>query len=366
MAPDIALAASARDWPDRIHRHVLDHGGARVVARVMGFEQVDAARFDVLLIDDICSFLTPRLVSVVKQRGAGVLGVFDPADGRDAKRRLLEVGIVDVIESAAEPDEFIEAVRVAKREEAFASQDPEASTVGAWSMGVVGVTTGVGATEVAISLARSLSTSLKTLLIDLDPAWPSIAPRLDLPLHPNLRTAVDRVLHNSQPVSTSFHKVDALSVIGGVADRGAAGPVSHSETSMLLGAVAPASDVLVADLGSVSSALRSVFSWFDSLLLVASGDPVGLARLAASFDQVSDLRQEEKLLVVVNKVHGSRFHHSEVRAELSSSWPELQVVVMPFDRRVPEAVWEGVISDRGAFARASSRMTELIDGSLRR
>ena len=103
MAPDVAFAASARDWPDRIHRHMLDHGGARVVARLMGSEQVLASRFDVLLIDDICSFLTPRLVSLVKERGSGVLGVFDPGDGPDAKRRLLECGISDVIESGAEP-----------------------------------------------------------------------------------------------------------------------------------------------------------------------------------------------------------------------------------------------------------------------
>ncbi|HSM44944.1 MAG TPA: hypothetical protein VK969_08005, partial [Acidimicrobiia bacterium] len=66
MGPDIALAASARDWPDRFHRFLLDHGGGRIVDRVMAGDQVGDTRFDVILIDDVCSFLTPRLVAKLK------------------------------------------------------------------------------------------------------------------------------------------------------------------------------------------------------------------------------------------------------------------------------------------------------------
>ena len=113
MTPDIALAASAREWPDRLHRHLLEHGGGRVVARVMGPEQTVEATFDALLIDDVCSFLTPRLVSVIKKSGAEVVGVFSPTDGSDAKRRLLECGISDVIETDAAPEEYLEKVMAA-------------------------------------------------------------------------------------------------------------------------------------------------------------------------------------------------------------------------------------------------------------
>ncbi|HUP17291.1 MAG TPA: hypothetical protein VM848_14720, partial [Acidimicrobiia bacterium] len=65
MGPDIALAASAREWPDRLHRFLLDHGGGRIVDRVMTPDQASDAGFDVLLIDDVCSFLTPRLVTML-------------------------------------------------------------------------------------------------------------------------------------------------------------------------------------------------------------------------------------------------------------------------------------------------------------
>lgn len=366
MAPDVAFAASARDWPDRIHRHMLDHGGARVVARLMGSEQVIAAQFDVLLIDDICSFLTPRLVSRVKERGGGVLGVFDPRDGPDAKRRLLECGISDVIESAAEPEEFLQAVTGAMQVEANSSRGVVSKTALSWSIAALGVTVGVGATEVAVGLARSLSARLETVLVDLDPTWPSIAARLDLPLHPNLRTAVDRALHDSQPITSTFHRIGRLAVIGGLADRGAAGPIAHADLSMMLGEIAARSEVVVADLGATSGGLQPLFDWFDSLLLVTTGDPVGLSRLAGPIDQLSRLRRDGKLVVVANKTPGSRYHESEVRSELSSAWPDLSVVVIPHDRRVPDAVWAGVVSERGPFVRATARMTDLIERSVKR
>ena len=63
LGPELALAASARGWPDQLHRFLLDHGGGRVLARVMGPEQAAHDAYEVLLIDDVCSFLTPRWCS---------------------------------------------------------------------------------------------------------------------------------------------------------------------------------------------------------------------------------------------------------------------------------------------------------------
>lgn len=361
MTPELALAASAREWPDRIHRHLLDHGGARVVARVMGPDDATSNRFDVLLIDDISSFLTPRLVALVKQAGCGVIGVFDPDDGPDAKRRLLECGITDVIESEADPDEFLRRVN-SVMEHHFESVPRSTEEVqGAWSIAVVGATDGVGATEVSVALALSLSSGLETLLIDLDPVWPSIAPRLDLPLHPNLRTAVDRVLHDSANLSSAMHELGSLSVVGGLADHGASGPISHTEVAMVLDVLSQLAEVLVADLGSLSNAYGAVLPRFDSIALVGSGDPVGMARLLRSIDRVLGLIDEESLVVVVNKTPGTRYHQSEVRAEMSAAYPDVPVIVMPYDRRVSEAMWAGSVADRGRFFSSVRKMTDLIE-----
>ena len=45
MTPEIALAASAREWPDRLHRFLLDHGGGVVVlipSHALEASEVDA------------------------------------------------------------------------------------------------------------------------------------------------------------------------------------------------------------------------------------------------------------------------------------------------------------------------------------
>lgn len=233
-------------------------------------------------------------------------------------------------------------------------------------MAVAGSADGVGATEVAVSIAFALSTALRTTLVDLDPVWPSVAQRLDLPLHPNLRTAIDSVLHDANRISTVFHDVGSLSVVGGVADRGASSPISHTEVAMLLDFLIPAAQVLVADLGSLTSTFGAVISRFDSLALVGSGDPVGIVRLLRSIDRVLGLIDRDKLVVIVNKVPETRFHDSEVRSELFAAYPDLPNVVMPYDRRVTESMWDGTLTKRGRFARSIGRMTGLIEMRVER
>ena len=105
--PELALAASARAWPDRLHRFLIDHGGGRVRTRIMSLEQAVNDQYEVLFVDDVCSFLTPRLVRSVRELGREIVGVYDPVDADDAKRHLLECGITDVIEEGAAPVEFL-------------------------------------------------------------------------------------------------------------------------------------------------------------------------------------------------------------------------------------------------------------------
>ncbi len=213
MTPDIALAASAREWPDRLHRHLLEHGGGRVVARVLGPEQPVDATLDALPIDDVCSVLPPRPGPVTNHLVAGVTGGFSLVDGSDAKRRLLECGISDVIETDAAPEEYLEKVMAALAHRIPVSVETPAGSAG-WSIGVTGVSDGVGVTEVAVALARGISSELKVALVDVDPTWPSIAQRLDLPLHPNNRTALDIVSHGSGDLTTATHLVGEMTVVG--------------------------------------------------------------------------------------------------------------------------------------------------------
>lgn len=364
-APEIAIAGSVRDWPDRLHRHLLAHGGGTVVGRALAVEQVLATTFDVLVIDDVCSFLTPKLVTLIKRAGADVLGVFSPSDGPDAKQRLLECGIADVIESDASADEFARKLRAT-----FSSRLPE--TVPdemprkGWSIGVTGAAEGVGATEIAIGLGNALATSTQAGLVDIDPVRPSIAQRLDLPLHPNLRTALDLVMNNSADISSAFHIRDRLTVVGGVADRGHASPISYAETALLLDELSMMLSVVVADLGPFDRAIRGVLGSFHTIALVGASDPVGIARALQTAEKLIEVIDESRLLLIPNQVPRRRFHQTEIRAELRSAFPNLPIVMVRSDPRVTEASWEGALARRGPFSRAMRQMASLIPSKEQR
>lgn len=334
------------------------------MARVMGVEQTLEASFDVLVVDDICSFLTPRLVAAVKESGSEVVGVFSPDDGSDAKRRLLECGIADVIESDASPDEFLEVMKACL---AHRSQAPDLRDVAerrSLTVGVTGAVAGVGITEVAVGLAVAVSSRLDATLVDLDTAWPSVAQRIDLPLHPNLRTALDVVVHRSDDFSAAAHQVGSLTVIGGVVDGGVSRPVSHSELNMLLDVVARSAEVLIADLGPLGSAPKGCLVEFDTVVIVGTADPVGVTRLIATASEMAQKAASSSPVIVINKCPLRRYHESEVRAELEAALVGVPVLVLPFDRRVSEAMWDGVPTPRGPFVRAIKRMAALIESSV--
>lgn len=104
--PVIAIAASPRDWPRRLYRHVTEYGGAQVRGTVLYRHEALAQSSDVLLVDDITSFLDEGLVRALHGHGRRVLGVHESAWGRD----LLRSFRVDAtIERDAPADAFLTA-----------------------------------------------------------------------------------------------------------------------------------------------------------------------------------------------------------------------------------------------------------------
>ena len=366
MSPEIALAASAREWPDRLHRHLLDHGGGTVATRVMGPDQAVESTFEVLLIDDICSFLTPRLVTAVKESGADVVGVFSPADGPDAKRRLLECGISDVIESEASAEEFLEKISATISHRAAPPESDEPKRPAALSIGITGPTEGVGVTETAVALAQALSGDIDVCLVDLDTRWPSVAQRLDLPLHPNIRTSLDSAMHRPNKVEETIHRIGAMAVVGGVADWGRGSPVSHAEVTMLYETLSGGCDVMVADLGAFGHSVKGIQRILDALVVVGTGDPVGVARLLRTLDEIMAIPARPAVLLVINKTPGRRFYESELRREAVASYPQIPMVTLPFDRRLVNLTWEGNLARRGPFARDVRRVAKLISETVSR
>lgn len=363
MTADIALAASAREWPDRLHRFLLDHGGGRVVDRVMSADQAQAGRFDVLLIDDICSFLTPRLVRVLKRGGSEVIGVFAPEDGSDAKRRLLECGISDVIETEASPEEFIQKIvtTLAHRVPRIDVEEPGSDTVG---IAVTGPSAGVGITEVAVSLAVALSAKTSTTLLDLDPVWPSVAQRLGLGLHPNIRTAIDHSMHSPDRLPDAICKVGSLGVVGGRADLGHGPPVSRHEVVSVLDCLGDHTDVVVADVGPLVDVQGGLLGDFDTVLAVGAPDPVGITRLLKTVGQLRSAHPSRSVLAVVNMTGRGEFRVAEVAREIQRSFSDLPLITLPFDPRVSSAAWDGRVDASRSFSKAMADIADVVVRSL--
>lgn len=336
-----------------------------MVATIMTSDQVSTTICDLVLIDDVCSFLTPRLVAELKHRGIEVIGIFEPSEGPDAKRRLLECGISDVIDADAKPVDFLEKVE-ATLSHHVSHLTPTSEPFGkaGLTVGVCGAAQGVGATEVSVGLAHLLSVTHTACLIDLDPFWPSVAQRLDLPLHPNLRTTLDRIHHDPAGIFTTFHDYQGLAVIPGVADHGMATPLELSDASPLLESTGEACDVVVADLGPADRAIRGCWSLFDSVVIVGLSDPVGVTRMAKSIDQLSNVHDLRSVLLVVNRATGGRFQAAEVRNELAKTSAELPTFFLPEDRHLSKYAWAGTVTGRGAFARGLADMAGLIEAVI--
>ena len=353
MGPDIALAASARSWPDRLHRSLLDHGGGRVRARVMSSEQALASQFEVLFIDDVCSFLTPRLVRRLRQEGRQVVGVYSPEDGVDAKRRLLECGITDVVESDATPEEFIAIAAATLAHVDALPVVPASVSSPAATVAVAGAATGAGCTELAIALAAGLTERVDVVLVDLDQRHPSIAQRLDLPLHPNLRTAVDFAHHESGRLGEAIQRVNRMGVVGGLAVPAGEELLPRIELVGLIEDLAAHASVVVLDVGQDRPPVSP-----DLHLVVGEASPVGLTRLVRAVEHMAEVGSDP--VVVANRMPVGRGRAEDVATELAGALPGNHLVTLPNDRSVGRASWDGRVVGSGPYRRTVGRLAAMI------
>lgn len=387
MTPEVAIAVSPRDWAERLHRFIADHGGARVRARVLDGRQALDETYDVLVVDDLTSFLTVRLVDELHHRGRRVLGVYDPLEPAGADR--LESLRVDDVAPASEDDERlvrrIDALALAAgsdldRELSALAAEPlrrngngrqpgdatEAAPVRRGRVVAVGAPPGgAGATEVAVELAHALvDAGVRTCLVDLDEVAPAVAPRLGLALHPNIRTAVDVVQHRSGSLVDALQAIpNGPAVIVGAPTGRDAVDLRPGEIVDVLDELSERFQVVLVDVGHRLEELggfgrtgrygraRGVLGRADLVVGVAAGTPLGVARF---LDWLADARActSAPIHVVANRLSGGAFHAGEVEQEIRRTWSPPRFHVVPEDRRVGAAGWEGTRVGRGGFRKA--------------
>jgi MinD-like ATPase involved in chromosome partitioning or flagellar assembly len=363
--PVIAIAATPRDWAQRLHRHLADHGGGRIRATVLSARETTDERYDVLVVDDTTSFLSARLVERLHQDGRAILGLYDPQDPH-GKSALVEAGVDEALPCDLEAAELAAALRqlTADRPGTAQTTSPLPPIAGESRpsaplgrlLRVVG-SGGCGTTEIAVALAASLTARGRVVLLETDERRASLAPRLGLPPYPNLHSALDQsrrgaglALAALQPVSDGL----AVLVAGPPARRGALLP--PDDLGMVVDDLRRHADWVVLDGGADD---RGVVVGDAAQIVVGAESPIGVMRLCALLRD----RAAESPHVVLNRCSSSTFRRYEIATEISRAAVPASLVTVPDDPRVSEAGWRGQTVRRGPFTRAADRVAAILAAS---
>ncbi len=386
--PELAVVFSPREWANRLVRHVTDHGGGRVRLRVVEGRVALEEDFDVLVAEDITSFLNPRLVQELQKRGRRILGVYDPAEAT-GKERLIGMGVDDVIEAGAASEELVrrigsliqrgESPLDAQFQEITAQLGPgmagAAEQEGRASRGLItavgGPPGGCGATELAIEMARALRRRGETVVVmDADEAFPSLAQRLGLPLIPNIRTAVDAVFHSTGEVSEALMAVasGSFEVLAGLANPGDWSQLRPFEVTEVARELAGLRDHVIVNVGREVEDVtrfggldrfgitRAMIEGADVVVAVGAAHPVGVARLLSWVAEAAPVASAKPIHVVVSKAPASKFIRAELEHEIRRTYSAASLHFVPFDAAVETAAWRGEVVASGPFVKGVAEM----------
>ncbi len=365
--PEVALAFTADLWVEELHRHLTDHGGARVRTLLVEPESALAEVYDVLVAGHRWPALTRALVADLHAHGRAIVGVYDREEPA-SRDHLVALGVDTLVESDAAPEAFVRAITgvAGRREDRAPIRPVEEARLG--RVIAVGGPPGVGRTEIAIQLAVALGRRTNVVLVDTDDVAPAIAPRLQLPIEPNLRTAIDAVEHGRGDLRRCVctEPVSSVAVVCGLPNASAWVQVRPGEVIRVVERLADESDLVVVDgagmlddVGTGSggtrgrfSTARSIVADADAVVAVCDSSPHGFGRFLGWFVDARLLAPETPMIVVANRAPRERFRRAELYAEIMSSVPAVAVVFLPDDGRVPDAAWNGSVVRRGPFVRA--------------
>jgi MinD-like ATPase involved in chromosome partitioning or flagellar assembly len=231
---------------------------------------------------------------------------------------------------------------------------------------VLGTGGGVGATEVSIELARALGKrGERTVLVDGDELAPSIAQRLNLSLHPNIRTAVDVVEHGSGRLSECLVGIasgmEALVGLPHPRDwiemRGTDMTALVDELSRGRPHIVINASPAIEDLGGFGGTdrygmTRAAVVSADMIVLVCPPTPMGIARLIDRAAELTEIADGKPVHVVVNKMPKSNYKRNEIAREIQRNFAPVAIHFAPFDDKIDKAAWEGTLAARGEFSKA--------------
>jgi MinD-like ATPase involved in chromosome partitioning or flagellar assembly len=384
VEPEVALVLSPEAWVERFHRHCTDHGGARVRQVVMDPALALEDMYSTLVVSHRWPGLSAGLVDELHRRGRTVLGVYDPSEP-GALDHLRALGVDDEISTDAEMHAFVLAVaRLAPSAREHTRddgprQDVPPQPVSHARLIAVGGPAGSGATEVAVGIADAISAAgRRTVIVDADDVTPSIAPRLSLPIEPNIRSAIDAVefgLGDMRRTVLSVDDADFL-VLAGLPNVSAWSQVRPAEVVAVTDKLVSVVDELIVNVGHRLESVgggrerygitRSVLAEAGMIVAVCLATPIGISRLLAWIADARAMAPEAVVTVVVNRAPRDRYRRAELTQEIVRSFEPTGLFFLPEDRRVAAAVWEGRLVARGPFRRGVRRLAGALTGGVSR
>ena len=360
--PAIALVFSPETWVERLHRHLADHGGARVRQIVLDPGLALDESYDALVVSHRWPGLTRPFVSAVRDRGRAVLGVFDPDEpaGRD---HLTGLGVDGVVSADAPVAHFVDVIRELTATapstpgmpiDASARPDPAPAAIA--PLVVTGIA-GSGTSEIALGIA-AYSRRRSTVLVDADEHTPSLAARLGLPVEPGLRDAIDAVEFGDGDARRTLVRVTrGFQVVTGFPTASAASMASAPEVLRVVEALGRAGNSVVVEVAMNGAGIAPpVLQAAGVLLVVAPATPIAVTRLLGWFAASTPLIAGRAVHIVFNRAPRDRFRRAELEHELVRTFTPASVWFVPPCRRVDDAAWRGALVSRGPFADAVGRI----------
>ena len=392
VEPAVCFGSSQRSWVTDVINYVSDHGGLRVIGTVLTQDDAVRLEFDVLVIDDVSSVLSPRLVDRLQAVGRLVIGVFDADRGTAAKERVLAANVDGVVASDATAAEFVRVVADAVRQrsiddefadlmedmdgDAPATQPdpgPQVQSVARTGGRIIAVVGSDGVTEVTLGLAQSLVRSAqRVVLVDMDTLEPSIAQRLGMALTPNIFTATEHLRLRSSINDAFVMHPEGFAVIAGIPNPREWENVSEIEAADLVEELTTGFDIVLVkinrhleDLSSFAGAAgrfdvgRRVAAAADAIVAVCSASPLGSTRLLA---MAGDLRHlgSAPAHVVVNQAPSSQFVQGEIGEELTRTMAPASLTFLSADGKVRKASWQGDVVRSGSFMRRLGKLADTL------
>lgn len=371
--PEVSLVFTSDPWVEELHRYLTDHGGARVRHLVVEPALLLEERADVVVVSHRWPALTAGLVEDLHRHARAVVGVYD-RDEPAGKTYLRELGVDAALGSDSAPATFVSAIAalIVPTPDPGAPPPRSEAAARAGELVVVGGPAGSGRTELAIALACALGAPL----VDADDIAPSVAPRLGLPLEPNLRTAIDAVEHGRRDLATALHLMPGLPpVVAGLPNPRMWAQVRAGEVVRVVDRLRREHAVVVADgagpLEEVGSAARGRFAVgralvaeASALVVVCDAGPVGVARALGWVVDARAINAPVPTIVAINRAPRARFRRGELYEEFVRTIPVAEVVFVPSDRRVTSAAWDGRRVPPGPFTRAATRCAHAVRTNL--